>query len=347
MKQFPKALHAVRGDGPLPAMVTCRTEGQQAAFIANRILDLVDEDVPLDKIAVLYRAHWHSMELQVELGRMNIPFVIRSGVRFFEQRHIKDLLAFLRFVDNPKDELAFQRVASLGDGIGTKSAQKLYRAVRDAGGVRDALSSDVTDRAAPSRGRESWRTLRKVLADLASPALAGDPAGAIDRALTGFYEPYALRAFDNATNRLREVETLANYASQYDTLDGFLSSLALSGGMTGVDAGPDANEEESGAVVLSTIHQAKGLEFHAVFVLWLADDRFPSSRSLETEATFEEERRLFYVAATRAEQELYLTRPMQTWDRREGLIVLRESAFVRELIQPDSPVFERWDLRQG
>lgn len=346
VRQFPKALQAVRGPGPFPAMVTCRTEGEQAAFIANRILDLAEEDVPLDRIAVLYRAHWHSMELQVELERMNIPFVIRSGVRFFEQRHIKDLLAFLRFVDNPQDELAFQRVAGLGDGIGTKSAQKLYRAVRAAGGVRDALASDVTDRVAPSRGREGWRTIRKVLADIASPALAKDPAGAIDRAMNGFYETYATRAYDNATNRLREVETLANYASQYDSIDGFLSSLALSGGMTGVDAGPGGDEEKE-SVVLSTIHQSKGLEFHAVFVLWLADDRFPSSRSLESEASFEEERRLFYVATTRAEQELYLTRPMQVWDRREGLIVLRESAFVREIDEPGSPVFERWDLRQS
>ena len=341
-QQFAKELRAVRADGPLPANVRCADENEQAMFIGNRILDLRDEDIPLDKIAVLYRAHWHSIEVQVALNQLGIPFRVQSGQRFFEQRHIKDLVAFFRFVDNPRDELAFQRVASLADGVGPKSAARLFEALQASGDALASLSDASVDDRAPRRGRASWQVVRRLLADLAAPASAKDTASAIDRVVAQFYEAYAIRTFDNASNRLREIETLSNYAAQHSDRTEFLSSLALSGNGSGVDQ--VAGEEPDESVVLSTIHQAKGLEFAAVFVLWLADDRFPSTRARDTTEDFEEERRLFYVATTRAEHDLYLLVPMRTWDRQEGLIYLRESEFLREIDTPGDAVFERWKV---
>jgi DNA helicase II / ATP-dependent DNA helicase PcrA len=341
-QQFAKELRAVRGDGPLPANVRCADENEQAMFIGSRILDLREEDVPLDKIAILYRAHWHSLEVQVALNRLGIPFRVQSGQRFFEQLHIKDLVAFFRFVDNPRDELAFQRVASLADGVGPKSARRLFNTLHESGDPLACLSDASMDDKAPSRARPSWKQVRRLLADLASPSSAKDTAGAIDRVVSQFYEAYAVRTFDNSGNRLREIETLGNYASQYQDRGEFLASLALSGTGAGVDQ--VAGEQEDESVVLSTIHQAKGLEFAAVFVLWLADDRFPSTRSRESSEDFEEERRLFYVATTRAEHDLYLMVPMRTWDRQQGLVYLRESEFLREIDTPGDAVFERWKV---
>lgn len=340
-EQLQKTLQASRSSGPMPAVVRCADENEQAEFVANRLLDLRDEDVPLDRVAVLYRAHWHSLEVQVALNRMQIPFRVHSGQRFFEQRHIKDLVSFVRFVENPRDELAFQRVACLADGVGAKTAARLFGTLNDGGPVLERLHDPTVDSAAPKRARASWKTVRELLAYAASEQGAREPAAVLDRVVTTFYEEYALRTFDNASNRLREVETLANYASQYSDRSEFLASLALSSG-AGVDQKPGDEPEE--AVVLTTIHQAKGLEFAAVFVLWLADDRFPSVRAHETDESFEEERRLFYVATTRAEHDLYLTVPMRTWDRREGLVYLRESMFLREVDTPVQPVFERWTL---
>jgi len=346
-EQFEKELVSEQTPGPLPAHVRCRDEAEQAAFVAQRILELRDEDVPLDRIAVLYRAHYQSMELQLELNRRGVPFLVRSGQRFFEQRHIKDVLAFLRFVENPRDQLAFQRIALLADGIGAKTANRVFAWIQAHGDLEGALSHPDARTVVGRRAQASWGALTNTLLGLTQPSRRNNASEALDWVREQLYEPYAQRAFDNFPNRLREIETLTTYATQHGTIRGFIDSLSLEGDATGLDLDPGSDDDEQ--VVLSTVHQAKGLEFQAVFVLWLAEDRFPLARASETREELEEERRLFYVATTRAQRELYLTSPMLAFDRREGTVVLRPSPFVRE-IAPDGDegaVLERWDLVHG
>jgi DNA helicase-2/ATP-dependent DNA helicase PcrA len=284
------------------------------------------------------------MEVQLELNRRGVPFLVRSGQRFFEQRHIKDVLAFLRFVDNPRDQLAFQRIALLADGVGAKTANRLFTWIQAHGDLESALAHPDARAVVGRRAQASWGALSTTLLGLTQPTRRDNAAEALEWVREQIYEPYAQRAYDNFPNRLREIETLTNYATQHGTVRGFIDSLSLEGDASGLDLDPGGDDDEQ--VVLSTVHQSKGLEFQAVFVLWLAEDRFPHARASDTREELEEERRLFYVATTRAQRELYLTSPMLAFDRREGTIVLRPSPFVREVegASDNGPVLERWDL---
>ncbi len=339
-RQFHKTLRPVRGDALLAGHVRCNNEEEQSRFIAQRILQLRDEGIELDRVAVLYRAHWQSVELQIELGRRNIPFKVHSGQRFFEQRHVKDVIAFLRFVQNPRDELSFQRVASLVPGVGTKTAGKLFAHLGTFKSLGAGLSAQSTLKLAGRRAATHWSRLATVLSSLQRPEAQEDPSIALRLVVDGFYEEHALSAFDNGDNRVRDLDALSDLASGYGNADDFLQTMALAGEVTGVDQ--LTTEESDEAVVLSSIHQAKGLEFDTVFVIWLSEDRFPAAQASGDE--LEEERRLFYVAVTRAERELYLTTPISSWERGVGLVALRDSLFVRELEGIDPPVMERISL---
>src|SRR5512136_3353883 len=197
LKQFPKELRSVRPTGTLPALVPCRDVEQQAAFVAQRVLELRDEGFPLQEIAVLYRAHHHSMEVQFELARRGIPFVVRSGVRFFEAAHVKDVLAHLRFARNPGDELALKRVLKLAPGIGSQTADAVWNALvarrrGGAGTVEELLSPDVASHV-PPKGREGYRRLAELLRALSRPPTRDLPGECIEKVLEGGYEEY-LRA---------------------------------------------------------------------------------------------------------------------------------------------------------
>lgn len=339
--QFKKELISQETPGELPAMVRCADESTQSRFVAQRILDLREEGVALEKIAVLYRAHWQSMELQLELTRRGIPFVIRSGQRFFEQKHIKDIVAWLRYIENPRDELAFIRLMTLTEGIGTGTAQKLFLFVRAHENPLDALQSLDADKIVGKRGKAGWDTARSIMSTLWRDEVRSRAGQAVDLVRERFYDDFARRSFDNFPHRLKELDTLATFAEQKGSVASFLDELSLAGAASGKDVLSTSDPDEH--VILSSVHQAKGLEFHAVFVLWLADDRFPTARALESNEDMEEERRLFYVATTRAQRELYLTSPMMSFDRREGNIALRLSRFIDE-VSGQPPVYERWNL---
>jgi DNA helicase-2/ATP-dependent DNA helicase PcrA len=340
-RQFAKELVAVAPPGPLPALVRCRDETEQNRFVGQRVLELRDEGVPLERIAVLYRAHYQSMELQLELNRRNIPYVVRSGLRFFEQRHIKDVLAFLRVVVNPLDELAMHRLVQLSDGMGPAAARRVFEAVRAHGDVGAALKSGALAAAVPARARPGWATLAGVLERVADARMAADAGAALDVVVNDFYATHAERVFDNAPHRLRELETLAAYAGRQGSMREFLDSLALATDLTGVDTTGGGADE---ALVLSSVHQAKGLEFRAVFIIGLADELFPLARAATDDDELEEERRLFYVAVTRAERELYCTVPAFGWDRQRMPVVYRPSRFLTEVLGRDPAALEPWEL---
>jgi len=345
VKQFRKELAATRTSNSFrPAVVGLNDGSEQARFIAQRILELRDEGVELDDIAVLYRAHYHAIELQLELSRRGIPYVITSGVRFFEQAHVKDVTSFVRFVANPRDEVAFKRMVKLLPGIGNKSADNHWRAWETGLGERGEITSwgeRLLAMPVGAKSKRSWEQLAHTLDEIAPGGQPNSPSEMITSIVEAIYDDYAKANFTNYELRREDLNQLAAFARQFKDVNEFLSQLAL---ISNIDAEPALDQStDTEAVNLSSVHQAKGLEYHTVFVIWLTDGMFPSTRSLETRDAIEEERRLFYVAITRARDELYLTYPHMRLSGGFGDIFQRPSRFLKEI---PNQLVEDWQIRR-
>jgi DNA helicase-2/ATP-dependent DNA helicase PcrA len=371
--QFRKELMSMRKGANKPGLVPVPDSTQQAIFVAQRILDLQGEGIDLREIAVLYRAHFHSMEIQMELTRHGIPFEITSGLRFFEQAHVKDVAAFLKFAVNPRDEVAFKRMVRLLAGVGARSAEQLWEQTnaalagvalpaepRNPTGPTSPTSlagptgAPPSEQAAPfsfreillplkvpAKSRRAWEQLADTMEEIAPGGVPGHPAEMLKSINEAIYDDYARAKFPNYELRREDLNTLMNYARQFETAYDFLDQLAL---MTNLDSEATAARDDDEKVTLSSVHQAKGLEWKAVFVIWLTEGMFPSSRSLETEAAIEEERRLLYVAITRAKDELYLTFPYMRLNAGYGERMQRPSRFLGE-IPPE--LLEDWNVSVG
>lgn len=360
VNQFEKELQAVRDTGTKPVLVTCNDANEQAAFVAQRALELREEGTELDDMAILYRSHFHAMEIQLELTRRNIPFVITSGIRFFEQAHIKDVASYLKLVVNARDELAFKRLAKMLPGIGAKSADKLWikfaeslpdraEVASDEEGSEESVAAQEIEVAkglvscsasVPKKGKSGWAQLTATIAQLEDPRIRTSPSKMIELVLDAGYEDYLKEVYSNYRNRLEDVQQIAQYSRQFESPEEFLAQLALETNLDVEDRAPETEDDER--IRLTSIHQAKGLEFGVVFVVMLCDGLFPSSRSLENPDAEEEERRLFYVATTRAKNELYLSYPLMRFTQgRTGDIMQQPSRFINEL--PEK-VYESWNL---
>ena len=345
VEQFRKNLQPTReSKATKPALVALNDGADQAQFVAQRILELRDENVDLNEIAVLYRAHYHAIELQLELSRRGIPYQITSGIRFFEQAHIKDVTSFIRFVANPRDEVAFKRMVKLLPGIGNRSAENLWKAsdrsLNEQGEITSwgerLLSMNVS-----AKSKKMWEQLAHTLDEIAPAGQPNPPSEMIRSVVEAIYDDYAKVNFTNYELRREDLDQLALFARRFKDVHEFLSQLAL---ISNVDAEAAPNQTSNKeAVNLSTVHQAKGLEFHTVFVIWLTDGMFPSSRSLDTRDALEEERRLFYVAITRARDELYLTLPHMRLSGGYGDVFQRPSRFLKEI--PNALV-EDWQVQR-
>ena len=370
--QFEKTLVAVREGGQMkPALVPLADSQQQAQFVAQRILELHEEGTKLEEMAVLYRAHFHSMELQMELTRRGVPFEITSGLRFFEQAHIKDVSAFLKWTVNPRDEVAFKRMVRLLPGVGPRSADGLWdaalRALDDVGVPAPlppaplVMSDDEEPTQAlpethanpweglpsiksllmplkvPAKAQAAWQQCVFTLDELAPGGRLVPPSQMIHSVMEAIYDDYARAKFPNYDLRREDLNTLANFSRQYESTQAFLDQLAL---LTTMDSNA-ANADEQDRVTLSSVHQAKGLEWKVVFVIWLADGKFPTGRSLENPEAIEEERRLFYVAVTRAKDELYLSYPCMSFNSGYGDPLQRPSRFLAEI---PKKLIEDWEV---
>ncbi len=366
IKQFKKNLSATRDSKAMkPALIALNDGSEQAQFVAQRVLELGDEGVELNEIAVLYRAHYHAVELQLEFSRRGIPYQITSGIRFFEQAHIKDVASFIRFVANPRDEVAFKRMVRLLPGIGGKIAENLWSgweksldsvpvaAVADRGpgettpATEEATAGDhgysIGERLlklnVSTRSKKMWEQLAQTLDEIAPNGKPNPPSAMIVSVVEAIYDDYAKANFTNYELRREDLNQLASFARQFSNAQEFLSQLAL---ISNVDAETAPNTTaDNEAVNLSSVHQAKGLEFHTVFVIWLTDGMFPSSRSLETRDAIEEERRLFYVAITRARDELYLSYPHMRLNAGFGDMFQRPSRFLKEI---PNELLEDWEV---
>ncbi|RMG09274.1 MAG: ATP-dependent helicase [Planctomycetota bacterium] len=301
----PKTLWSgIPGAGP-PRLVRVLDEDAEARWIADEVLRLQEEGLPLRRQAVLFRAAHHSDLLEVELGRRRIPFRKYGGLRFVDAAHVKDLIAFLRILENPADRTAWFRVLKLLDGVGPRTAAKVCEHLAAHGHRLSALASCQV----PPRARTPYAGLTELLASLSTES-AHDCPGACVEALRAFYEPILARRYERPEARREDLEALAHLARAARDRRSFLSELALDPpAASGDEAGPPHRDEDW--LVLSTIHSAKGLEWDAVYVLRCTDGMIPSDMATGRRETVEEERRVFYVALTRARQHLALTAPLR------------------------------------
>jgi len=306
-------------DGPLPALVEAAGENVQSRFVAQKILELREEGVPLSEIAVLFRSSFHSFDLEIELSRCGLPFVKRGGIKFIEAAHVKDLLAHLRVVVNPQDAVSWHRVLMLVEGVGPKKAHDLVAAMVRVNDPYQVL------RDSSGRSGKGLKELALVLDNL-SKSDDLSPTEQVNRVYE-YYLPILKDHHDDYPKRIRDLDHLHTIAESYPSLTEFLADLALAppdGSAVGVE--PAGRDDEQ--VVLSTIHSAKGLEWQCVFLLWVVDGKFPSVFSFNTDEELEEERRLLYVAVTRAKRYLFLTYPINVYDRSSGMLLSKPSRFL-------------------
>ena len=347
-KQFKKALRAARVGGSMtPALVPVEDPRAQADFVAQRVLELRDEGIELDEMAILYRAHHQSLEIQMELTSRGIPFEITSGLRFFEQAHIKDVAAFLRFATNRRDEVSFKRFCLLLPGIGAATATKLWRAWLKVGISKKEeppkrFSDCMLKFPVPAKAKKDWEQLCYTLDELVVGDGYARPSEMLTSVLEGVYDDYMKASFENYDNRRQDIEQLILYSETFDDVLELLGQLSLMSSVDGEPTGSRAEPDDE-KVVLSSIHQAKGLEWKVVFLVWLADGMFPNGRILEADDQdmFEEERRLFYVALTRSKDELYLTYPQINPKSYSGDIITRPSRFLEDC--PEE-MLETWEV---
>lgn len=345
-RQFKKQLKAVRSTGTMPALVPLRDVEQQSQFVASRILELRQEGINLADIVILYRAHFQSIQCSLELTKRGIPYMVRSGLRFFEQAHIKDVIAYLRLITNPQDELAWIRVLKMIPKIGKVTSQKIWQYLSSSDQplalVRAGLFSEIKGAAI-----NNWQEFVRLINALLAPQTIDNPAAQIELILASNYGEYLCYAYENVEARLEDLKQLANFARQYKSTEAFLSELTLinsesfnpPGGVKGEDIISGSEDDEK--LTLSSIHQAKGLEWRVVFLIGCADGQFPTARSLRWDEDLEEERRLFYVALTRTQDELYVTYPIVDNNYSGQTVMQKPSRFITELA---TELFEVWQV---
>ncbi|MGB0413377.1 MAG: ATP-dependent helicase [Coraliomargarita sp.] len=329
-KGYSKELRAVKPSGPRPFFVPIMDTRAQANFILQRLQALVDEGRDLSDVAILYRAHFQAMDLQMELSRRNIDYQITSGVRFFEQAHIKDFSAQLRFASNPADVSAFARFTTLLPKVGPKTAERLHKFTRELAEKKslnfgDALVSEEVLKKVPADAKEEWPSLAETIRELSNALSEQPPAEVVQLGLDGWYGTFIREIYPNWTERQDDLQSLISFASRYETMEELLAQLVL----LASESNERSPEELKNCLRLTTIHQAKGLEFPVVFVLGLADGTFPLQRTID-DGDLDEERRLFYVAATRAMEELYLSYPMLN-QKGNNVIRMNPSRFIQEV----------------
>jgi len=313
-ERFTKNLWTSRTGGELPWLVAARDEQQQTKFVVDRILELHEEGTALGKIAVLFRAGYMSADLEIELTNRKIPFEKWGGLKFLEAAHVKDVLAFLRILENPRDEVSWYRILLLLPGIGDATARAAI----------DTMAAAAWESAAfgrynpPARARAAHAALVELLDALRSaPVLDRAQVSADIARVRLLYDSILRERYDRVEPRLADLDQLQIIAAGYPDRASFLSALALEPPQATQDL-PGGTREEEDALVLSTAHSAKGKEWDAVFVIWAVDGWFPSARCLNNDEETEEERRLMYVALTRARNHLSVTYPLNAYSSRRS-----------------------------
>ncbi len=341
-ERYDKTLFSSKSEGEVPVLVQAESEQTQSRFVCQRVLELREEGVPLWDMAVLFRSSFHSFDLEIELARHDIPFVKRGGFQFMETAHVKDLLAHLRVVSNPRDAVSWSRVLMLLEGVGPQMSRKLIDQMLAEADPGQALKQIETR----GRAKQGLKTLAQVMGECAERARPADMA----QYLMQYYLPILKRKHaDDYPKRLRDLEHFQEITERYQSIERLLSDMALDPPSASVDEALPVDPDE-GPLVLSTVHSAKGLEWHSVFVIWALEGRFPSYYNTNSLEELEEERRLLYVAATRAKENLFFAYPARVYDRSLGMVFSRPSQFIdgisEDLLEPMSLVHEDWYYSQ-
>jgi DNA helicase-2/ATP-dependent DNA helicase PcrA len=334
--KFDKQLFTERTGGDLPAIVTAADARFESRFVCQMLLELREQGVPFRDMAVLFRSGHNSYELEVELNRRNIPFVKYGGLKLSEAAHVKDVLAHLRVLENPRDAVSWNRILLLLEGIGPKTAGQVIEwllAARD-----DRLV--LPDRPFSPRYADGLASLFELLRRIRSDSLPLEQQVA---AVLDYYEPILKRQYyEDYPKRLQDLEHFAGVVGSHTDRASLLNALALDPiELTAVDVEP--LEEDEAPLVLSTIHSAKGLEFRAVFVIHALEGVLPSAYAVGSDDDLDEELRLLYVAVTRAADHLFLSWPMVQYRRYQGQYLTSPSRFVAEV--PDR-LLEPWSLSE-
>lgn len=324
-----KELYTHKTGGSMPQLVSAENENLQSRFVVQKILELREQGIPLKEMAVLFRSSFLSFDLEIELTKANIPFLKFGGFKFVETAHVKDMIAYLRVLENPRDVVSWNRILMLLDGVGPRTAEKvvddiLNRKIAPSNPERDSHPSnsfwmqfnDYSDNI-----QKLFGTLR----DVSSPHVS--PAEKTYHILQ-YYEPILRARYDDHLKRKKDLDMFQNITERYKEISTLLSDLALQPPNESiVDVESPGAEEEF--LTLSTIHSAKGLEWNSVFIIYALEGRFPAMRSVATDEELEEERRLMYVACTRAKENLIITYPMNIYDRESGIILTKPSRFIQ------------------
>jgi DNA helicase-2/ATP-dependent DNA helicase PcrA len=315
-ERFTKALWTERASGERAWLVTARDEQQQTRYVVDRILELYEHGTRLRDMAVLFRAGYMSADLEIELTNRKIPFEKWGGLKFLEAAHVKDVLAFLRVLDNTRDEVSWYRLLLLLPGIGENTARAAI----------DAMAQAAWDSAAfgryrpPPRARAAHEALVTLLDALRGGTSADDAQVSVEIAkVRSLYDAILKERYDRPEPRLADLDQLQTIAAGYPDRATFLSALALDPPSGTQDlAGASQDDDENDYLVLSTAHSAKGKEWSAVFLIWAVDGWFPSTRALGSDEETDEERRLMYVAMTRAKEHLSVVYPLNAYSSRRG-----------------------------
>ena len=300
-EKYTKCLFTKRVGGEKPKVVNNRTEPGQAQYVTRIIREQIDNGRSLSDFAVLFRAGYHSFQLEVELARQSIPYVKYGGFKFLESAHIKDFLAHLRVVMNRSDQVSWGRILRLLRNVGhAKSNGIIQWMVRE-----DKKPSEVGKWPQAGKGAPGLKSLSELLAALGKKGIT--PKGAVEKVMA-YYIPILEQKFDDFPKRSKELEQLVPMAGRYRKLRNFLDDLILEPPTSSADLDEKGKRN---TLTLSTVHSAKGLEWPVVFIIWVMEGRFPPARAYNNDAALEEERRLMYVAATRAKDQLILCYPGQ------------------------------------
>jgi DNA helicase-2/ATP-dependent DNA helicase PcrA len=323
-EKYAKRLFTKRGGGRMPTLIATATENAQSQYVAQEIGRLIGQGVAADDIAVLFRASFHSFDLELELTRTGIEFVKFGGFKFTESAHIKDVLAHLKIICTPKDRLSWYRILMLVERVGPKTAQRIYEAVSE----QNSGAAGLLDLPLKLKNNAGLDRVKALIANLSVAPASIQQLGEL---VVDYYLPCLKQRYDDHPRRVRDLQQLLAIMDRYDDLEQFLTDMALEPPNTSIDGRLAGVPEQERRLTLSTIHSAKGLEWHTVFVIWALDGRFPSHHSIDKPEALEEERRLFYVATTRAKENLHILYPSQVYDRMTQTVLYRPSRFVEEI----------------
>ncbi len=330
---FEKTLRSERTSGPKPVVLPTADAFEEAEFIRQQISEWREQGIGLSKIAVLYRNHHDSILLQSELVNANIPYNVRSGQRFFEQAHIKDVLAYLRVLANPRDEPAWARLLPLLPGIGPAKSSAIRQLILESENPILAIETPEVMAKVPAKSRGEFAAFVADLRAIQAVGPDSDPSAAISKVLQGGYPAIMRAKYEQPEQRLADLEQLVVLSNRYDSLEKFIADLLLAGDVHGMDSfnNQDDDQDDQESLVLSTIHQAKGLEWSLVIIPRLIEHGFPGDRATSEEGGVEEERRVFYVGVTRAMDELWLVYPLMVTRPGYGNILTTPSRFITEI----------------